>query len=68
MHRYDRSTQQAAGSRQQAELESRDGRVLGVDDAGALLLATAQGQQAVHAGEVTLASSYETLGGAVSKN
>jgi hypothetical protein len=39
-----------------------------VDDAGALLLATAQGQQAIHAGEVTLASSYETLGGAVSKN
>jgi BirA family biotin operon repressor/biotin-[acetyl-CoA-carboxylase] ligase len=48
--------------------EGCTGRVLGVDDAGALLLATAQGQQAIHAGEVTLASSYETLGGAVSKN
>jgi BirA family biotin operon repressor/biotin-[acetyl-CoA-carboxylase] ligase len=37
------------------------GRVVGVDDTGALLLETAQGREAVHAGEVTLTGSYDTL-------
>lgn len=37
------------------------GRVAGVDDAGALLLDTARGRVAVHAGEVTLAANYDSL-------
>ena len=48
--------------------EGCSGRVLGVDDAGALLLATAQGQRAIHAGEVTLAGNYEALADGVSRN
>ena len=46
--------------------EGYEGRVVGVDDAGALLLATAQGPRAVHAGEVSLSGSYESLSNGVS--
>jgi BirA family biotin operon repressor/biotin-[acetyl-CoA-carboxylase] ligase len=41
--------------------EGCEGRVLGVDDAGALLLATAQGPRAIHAGEVSLSGAYASL-------
>jgi len=43
--------------------EGSEGRVLGVDDAGALLLATAQGPRAIHAGEVSLSGAYDSLAG-----
>ena len=41
--------------------ESLTGRVLGIDEGGALLLSTARGPRAVHAGEVSLASTYGNL-------